>query len=528
MTIEQIVLIVYMGGLILVGYIASRKSSGVEGFMLGGREVGPAVTALTMQATAMSGYMFMGGPALSYQNGYFGIWYAIGDAGGSILNIGILGRRMRSLSEKLGSLTPIEYLENRFESPAIRIYGSIISITFLAAYIFGQFIAGGKAIASLADLSYPVALGIGVIVMIIYTMMGGYMAVVWNDFIQGIVMVSSMIGIAVVALIKIGGITALNNQLGAINPDLLGLWGTNPAYKNAWGIVIGAILLYAIGYMGLPHSVVRHMSMKSTKTAKGAIAVSAIWNQFFVYTPYFLGMMGLILLPNLADPEMVIPELAYTVFPGVFAAIVMVALMAAVLSTADSLLIQAGSILSKDIYERFFNPNATEKQTLLASRLLIFGVSIVGYIVAVNEPPSVFGIIVFAFGTLGATFIVPYLAAVYDRNANKVQVLASMIGGSVTSAIWTGFGLEESLKIHGFFAGVVISVLCYFVFKGIGKDKTPSDKVLVAFDEMIRENMDKKELKESGFGKKQANILLAPEAGSVASHIKENYSSLDI
>lgn len=527
MTTEQIVLIVYMGILISVGFITSRRTKSLSGYMLGGREIGPAVTALTMQATAMSGYMFMGGPALAYQSGYFGLWYAVGDAGGSILNIGILGRRMRSLSERLSSLTPIEYLENRFESSAIRIYGSAVSIIFLAAYVFGQFIAGGKAIATLANLSYPVALGLGVVVMIIYTMMGGYLAVVWNDFIQGIVMVTSMLGIAIVALIKIGGITALNTKLAEIDPALIGLWGRDPAMKNAWGMVIGAIALYAIGYMGLPHSVVRHMSMKSTKTAKGAIVVSAVWNQFFIYTPYFLGMMGLILLPNLADPEMVIPELAYTVFPGVLAAIVMVALMAAVLSTADSLLMQAGSILSKDIYERFINPNATDKQMILASRLLIFGVAIVGYLIAVNEPPSVFGIIVFAFGTLGSTFIVPYITAVYDRNANKVGVLASMIGGSITSVIWEMASLEESLKIHAFFAGVVISAICYLIFNNFGKNKMPSDKVLAAFDGMIEENSrNPKGLKKVTFGNKPANTLLAPEAKAVTEHIKENFITL--
>lgn len=524
MTLEQIILVCYMLVLISIGIITSRKSKSLSGYMLGGREVGPAVTALTMQATAMSGYMFMGGPALAYTNGYFGLWYAVGDAGGSILNIGIIGKKMRSLSERLAALTPIEYLEKRYESAGVRIYGSVIAIVFLAAYVFGQFIAGGKAIASLAGLSYPVALGLGVIVMLIYTLMGGYLAVVWNDFIQGIVMVSAMLGIAVVGFIKIGGFTALNTSLADINPKLVGLWGTNPAYQGAWGVAIGAILLYAIGYMGLPHSVVRHMSMKNIKTARGAIAVSAVWNQFFIYTPYFLGMIGLVLLPSLEDPEMVIPELAYSVFPGVLAAIVMVALMAAVLSTADSLLIQAGSILSKDIYQRFINPNATEKQMMIASRLLVLLVAVVGFIVAVNEPPSIFGIIVFAFGTLGSTFIVPYVAAVYSRNANKVGILASMIGGSITSVIWTAANLDEILKIHSFFAGVIVSVVCYYIFNNFGKNQKLSKEVIDAFDEMVKENQTKRtEVKKSGFGNQPANNLLVPEAKAITAHLKECY-----
>lgn len=525
MTLEQIVLIVYMCVLISVGVITSRRAKTLQGYMLGGREVGPAVTALTMQATAMSGYMFMGGPALAYSSGYFSFWYAVGDAGGSVLNLGILGRKMRCLSEKLGALTPIEYLEKRFESTAIRAYGSFVAIIFLAAYVFGQFIAGGKAVSMISGLSYPVALGLGAIVILVYTLMGGYLAVVWNDFIQGVVMVGCMIGITIMSLIRIGGFTEMNLKLGEINSGLVGLWGTDPVYHNAWGVAIGAVMLYAIGYMGLPHSVVRHMSMKSIKTARGAVMVSAIWNQFFVFSPYLLGMMGIILLPNLSDPEMVIPELAYMVFPGVLAALMLVALMAAVLSTADSLLMQAGSILSKDVYEKFINPKATEKQMVVVSRLLVLAVAIVGYIVAVNEPPTVFGIIIFAFGTLGSTFMVPYLAAVYYRDANKVGILASMIGGSITSVVWTSMDLEAALKIHPFFAGVVISALCLLIFNRFGTKYKISKEVLDAFDAMKKEtSIPKSTAKTTNFANKPANKMLAPEAKAVTAHIKENFA----
>lgn len=484
MTVEQLVVALYLAVLVLVGYWSGKRTKSLSGYMLGGRNIGPAVTALTMQATAMSGYMFMGGPALAYTHGYFALWYAVGDAGGSILNLGILGRRMRILSAKLGSLTPIEYLEDRFESTAVRVYGAFVSLVFLASYVFAQFIAGGKALAMLVDLPYPVALAVGVVVILIYTVMGGYLAVVWNDFIQGMVMVVSMVGILVAAMTRVGGFTALNLQMAMKNPLLVGIWGTEPAFQGAWGVVIGAVLLYAIGYMGLPHSVVRHMSLRDTQAVRGAIMISAVWNQFFIYTPYLLGMIGMILLPNLQDPEMVIPALAYEIFPPVAAAIVMVALMAAVLSTADSLLIQGGSILSRDVYQRFIKPQATEKEMLLVSRLLVLVVAVIGYVVAVREPPSVFGVVIFAFGTLGSTFMVPYLAAVYDRKGHGKAVLASMIGGSVASVVWTACQWDLVTKVHPFFAGVVISFVCYMMFRPFG-GKGPSQKVLSAYDEML-------------------------------------------
>jgi len=167
---DIIVFAIYILALLWVGiYFTRRASQSAEHYLLGNRSLGPVLTALTMQTTSMSGYMFMGGPALAYQHGWYALWYAIGDAGGGIINLSVLGKRMRRLSERLGALSPIEYLEKRYESAAVGIVGSIIAIVFLFAYVFAQFIAAGKALATLTGWSYELALIIGVGVIIIYT-----------------------------------------------------------------------------------------------------------------------------------------------------------------------------------------------------------------------------------------------------------------------------------------------------------------------------------------------------------------------
>ncbi|UAC48851.1 sodium/proline symporter [Bacillus aquiflavi] len=481
MKTDAIIFLVYLIILLLIGLWVSRKASkSVDHYLLGGRSIGPAVTAMTMQSSSMSGYMFMGGPALAFQQGWYAIWYAIGDAGGAIINLSVLGKRMRRLSEIFGALSPIEYLEMRYESAAVRVVGSVISITFLFAYVFAQFIASGKALTTLTGFPYELSLLIGVGVIIFYTVAGGYLAVVYTDFVQGIIMVLGVLGISIMALLHVGGLSGMNKALANIDPTYLSIWGKDLVYYGQWGVVLGAILIYSVGYMGLPHVVVRHMSMKSTKTVKGAILWAASWNQIFIFSPYILGLIGIILLPHLADPEMVITELAYQFFPGFFAAILLSAIMAAIMSTSDSLLMQAGSILARDVYQRFINKTASEKRMILVSRLCILIGGIVGVIVAIYEPPSVFALVIFAFGVLGNSFIVPYVASVYWKKANNMGALFAMIGGGATNIFWTLLQLEGITAIHSFLAGLMISIIGMVIGNYFGQP--PSQEVEEAFE----------------------------------------------
>ena len=518
MSMDGVIFLIYIAVLLGIGLWFSRKSSeSTENYLLGGRSLGPAVTAMTMQTTAMSGYMFMGAPALAFKYGWYALWYAIGDAGGSIINLSVLGKRMRRMSELLGALSPIEYLEKRFESASVRIVGSIIAIIFLFAYVCAQFIAAGKAMATLTGFSYEVALVIGISVIIIYTVAGGYLAVAYTSFVQGIIMVTGIVGIGFLAYFHIGGISGLNTALAQIDPTYLSIWGKDLAFYGQWGVVLGAILIFGIGYMGLPHVVVRHMSMQSTKTVKGAILISAIWNQFFIYVPYILGLIGIILLPNLADPEMVITELAYTLFPGFFAALLLSAVMSAVMSTADSLLMQAGTILSRDVYQRFINKNASQKTTVLVSRLCILGGGLVGIVVAIYEPPSIFGLAVFAFGTLGNSFLVPYVASVYSKKATYIGCLSAMIGGAMTNIIWTSMELEAVTAVHPFLAGLTVSLVGMIIGSRFGRK--PSQPIMDIFERSTNKRFFSKEFDQ--------NIArsLAPEAKNISKFLAKEPGS---
>jgi len=450
-------LVLYYVVVLGIGFWALRQSSGddLEGYLLGGRKVGPLATALTLQSTSMSGYMFLGAGALGFTQGYWALWYAVGDIGGGVLNLSIIGRRMRKLSQMMGALTSIEYLEKRYPLPAVRLFAGILTVFLLGFYVLAQFIAGGKGMALVTGIPYPAALAIAVAVILVYTFMGGYLAVVYTDFFQSLIMLVGVMWIVVAALSELGGFTAANNAIAEFDPTMLSMWGKGLGFEGQWGIVAGALLIFSVGYMGWPHVVTRHMAMSRPATARAAGGWATLWNLFFVPAPYLVGILAILILPELDDPEMAIFRVAGQLLPAAVTGLVMAAIMAAIMSTADSLLLQTGSIGARDLYERFVNPNATETQMVWVSRGLVLAIAFGGYFIALVEPPSIFSIIIFTTSVLGSAFLPAYVCAVWWRKANAPGALASMIVGALVSFVWQFAGLAESTAMAPMLMGVL-------------------------------------------------------------------------
>lgn len=452
-------LVLYYVVVLGIGYWALRQGSSddLEGYLLGNRRVGPMATALTLQSTSMSGYMFLGAGGLGFAQGYWALWYAVGDIGGGVLNLSIIGRRMRKLSQMMGALTSIEYLEKRYPLPAVRLFAGTLTVFLLGFYVMAQFIAGGKGMALVTGISYPSALAIAVAIILIYTFMGGYLAVVYTDFFQSLVMLFGVMWILIASLSHLGGLTAANNAIAEIDPTLLSIWGKDLGFEGQWGIVAGALLIFSIGYMGWPHVVTRHMAMERPATARVAGAWATAWNLFFVPAPYLVGILAVLILPGLEDPEMAIFEVAGKLLPAAVTGLVMAAIMAAIMSTADSLLLQTGSIGARDLYERFVNPSASETQMVWVSRVLVLVIAVIGYFVALFEPPSVFSIVVFATSVLGSAFLPAYVCAVWWRKANSPGALASMVVGAVVAFVWQYANLAATTSMAPMLMGVMSS-----------------------------------------------------------------------
>ena len=419
MNLETIFLIIYFIAMIAIGVWAMRRGTqDSEGFLLGGRSLGPAVTALRLQSSSMSGYMFLGAGSLGYTQGYFGMWYAMGDIGGGVLNLSILGRRMRKLSQILGSLTSIEYLEHRYPSRWTRLIAAPIALFCIFFYVMSQFIAGGRGLEMVTGVPYVWALAIAIGVIVAYTFLGGYLAVAYTDFVQAIIMVIGMLWILIATLMAVGGLTAGNTAVAEINPNLLSMWGPDGIAGVQWGVIIGALLVFSIGYMGWPHVNVSHMAMKNPSVARRAGLYATVYNLLFIPAPYLIGVLALIIVPNLADPELAIFEVADIVLPAFAVGIVMAAIMAAIMSTADALLLQSGTIASYDLFRRFINPRMTDRQSVWVSRITVLLLAIIGYVVAIVGAPAVAQVVIFSTTVLGAAFVPAYVCAAWYQAAH--------------------------------------------------------------------------------------------------------------
>ena len=482
-------LVLYYVVVLGIGLWAMRRGAtdDLEGYFLGGREVGPLVTALTLQSTSMSGYMFLGAGSLAYTTGYWSLWFAAGDIGGGVLNLSIIGRRMRKLSQIMGSLTSIEYLEARYPSPVTRLIAASLTVFLLAFYVLAQFIAGGKGMALVTGLEYEWALLIALAIITIYTLLGGYLAVAYTDLFQSLIMLVGVLWVLGAALVHVGGFTPANQTLAEIDPTILSIWGTGLGFEGQWGVVAGAVLVFSAGYMGWPHVVTRHMAMKRPATARLAGAYATAWNLLFVSAPYLVGILAILILPNLDDPELAIFEVAQTLLPSAVTGIVMAAIMAAIMSTADSLLLQTGSIASRDLYERFINPRASEQQMLWVSRALVLAIGVIGYLVALIEPPAVAFVVIFATSVLGSAFAPAFVCAVWWKKANTPGAIASMVTGAATSVLWELAGLAATTTLAPVTVGLTASTVAIVVVSLATQRSSPVPTyVLAAMEETAR------------------------------------------
>ena len=479
-------LVLYYVVVLGIGFWAMRRGAGrdLEGFLLGGRKIGPLVTALTLQSTSMSGFMFLGAGALGFVEGYWALWYAAGDIGGGVVNLSVIGRRMRKFSQLTGALTSIEYLEARYPSPAIRLIAGGLTVFLLGVYVLAQFIAGGKGMALVTGLPYSWALahrGLRDLALYLPGRLSG------SGLHRFLPEPGDDCGSGVDRHRRTGRswwLGAANRAIAELDPTLLSVWGRGLGYEGQWGIALGAVLIFSIGYMGWPHVLTRHMAMERPATARRAGAYATGWNLLFVSTPYLIGILAIVILPELTDPEMAIFEVAGRLLPTAVTGLVMAAIMAAIMSTADSLLLQTGSIASRDLYQRFINPEASERQMVWVSRGLVVLIGVVGYGVALVQPPTVFGIVIFVTSILGSAFLPAYFCAVWWKKANTPGALVSMVTGATVALVWELAGLATVTSLHPMLAGLGSSTLAMIVVSLATQRVAPvAPHILAAMDE---------------------------------------------
>lgn len=451
LVIYAVIFALYLLLMVGIGLYFFFKNKNVSDYVLGGRSLNPWVAAMSAQASDMSGWLLLGLPGTAYV--LFGgtteaIWTAVGLAIGTYLNWLIVAKRLRKYTKVAGdSITIPEFFANRFRdtSGIIKGVSAVFIVIFFTFYTASMFSASAKLFKNVFGLSYEVALLLGVVIIIAYTFLGGFLAVCWTDMIQGMLMFVTLVITPVVCLVRLGGMDAVSAAVADMGISFNILPYLDNGALNVALLV--SSLAWGLGYFGQPHILPRFMAIRSAKEIQPARIIATIWVVITLAAAVIVGVLGHLLLPDLADPESVFMTMTTTLYPAVIAGIMLTAILAAIMSTADSQLLVASSSITTDIYRGLINKNASEKSVLWISRIAVMVVSIVAAALVFVENPaegtilfkineSVFKLVAFAWAGFGSAFGPAVLFALFWKRMTKWGALAGILVGGITSCIW--------------------------------------------------------------------------------------------
>jgi sodium/proline symporter len=474
---------VYMVGMLLIGYYAYKRTSNLSDYMLGGRNLGPAVTALSAGASDMSGWLMMGLPGAMHATGLSASWIVIGLTLGAWANWLYVAPRLRTYTEMANdSITIPAYLENRFNDTTmiLRLFSAIIIIIFFTFYVSSGMVSGGVLFNSILNLDYHTGLWIITGVVVAYTLFGGFLAVSWTDFVQGIIMIVALILVPVVTLFHVGGPTVAVTEIRSINLDLLDIFqGTS---------LLGIISLFAwgLGYFGQPHIIVRFMAITSVKEIKKARRIGMNWMIFSSVGAMLTGFLGIAYYSKegmkISDPETIFIELGNILFHPIITGFLISAILAAVMSTISSQLLVTSSSLTEDLYKTFFRRSATDKELVFMGRLSVLVVSILALCLAWTQNNTILGLVSYAWAGFGAAFGPVIILSLYWGRMTKWGALAGMIIGAVTVIIWSKLGLSDVL--YEIIPGFAASLLAVYIVSLL--TSKPSVQVSEKFSEFTK------------------------------------------
>lgn len=504
LTAVLIAFAVYLLIMIVIGIIYMKRTNNSEDYFLGGRGLGGWVAALSAQASDMSGWLLMGLPGAIYAMGTGQAWIAIGLFLGTVFNWVCISSRLRRYTIKANnSLTLPAYFENRFRDnkKILLLISSIVIVIFFLVYTASALAAGGKLFNSVFGLDYHIALAIGAGVILLYTFMGGFMAVCVTDFVQGTLMLVGLMIVPIAAFFILGGgdgVAQVINESGVVGgaSSYLNLF-TNGERPYTF-VEIFSQLAWGLGYCGMPHILTRFMAIKNQKELRKSRVIAIIWVMISLGCACMLGIVGrAFLFPTIlgtegtASTENVFIEMIIKMFTETYnlpfiGGLFLCGILAAIMSTADSQLLVTASAVSKDLYKDVLRPETDEKKVLAVSRWTVAIVAILAFIIAWNPDNSIMGLVSNAWAGLGAAFGPIVLMSLFWRRANLTGAVAGIISGGLTVIIWDyiplagGQTLGVATGLYSLAVGFVVSCLCIVIFSLA--TKAPAQEILDEFD----------------------------------------------
>ncbi|ROV60441.1 sodium/proline symporter PutP [Vibrio ponticus] len=454
--------IAYLILMLAIGVIAYQRTKSSTDYFLGGRSLGPWPAALSAGASDMSGWLLLGLPGYAYAAGIEAFWLAGGLLLGTWANWLISAKRLRTYSITTDSLTIPEFFARRFndKSKMIQTISAFFILLFFLFYTSSGLVAGGKLFETVFGLDYSTAVIIGTVCVVSYTLFGGFLAVSWTDLVQGLLMSAALL-IVPIATMQ-GGFGDVANQLEAINPELLTLWNDSKGQPLS-AIAIISLAAWGLGYFGQPHILARFKATRSNKDLTTARRIAVIWTALSMAGAMMVGIVGLIHVQStgnlsLDDGEKIFMLLVNSMFHPVIAGILLAAILAAIMSTADSQLLVSSSALAEDFYKQVIKKDASSDEIVMVGRIAVVAISIVALILAMTPDSTVLGLVSYAWAGFGAAFGPAMILSLYWSRMNRNGALAGIIVGGVTIVVWKQLsgGLFDMYEIV---PGIIFSTL---------------------------------------------------------------------
>ncbi len=461
---------------ILIGFLTLRRTKNQSDFFIGGRMMDKFVVALSAVSSGRSSWLVLGVSGMAYTLGVGAVWAVVGYITVEMFQFIYIGRKLRQATESYQSLTLLDYFESRFndKQQLIRLVGSIIITIFIVAYVAAQFNAGAKSLSTALDVPFLPALLISALLILVYMVMGGYIAVAYNDVVRAIILIIGLVIFPAYGLAKVGGLSALLQTLAQLNPASI------DPLSLGWGAIIGFIGI-GLGSPGQPHIVVRYMSIDDEDKLRLSAIIGTFWNVVLGWGAVFIGLLGRYFVPSPEklpnhDPEMIYLVLSSEFFSPLLYGLIIGGIFAAILSTADSQLLVVASTFVRDLYEKTFKKSTVidEKTKLKLSRWVVFFSGLLAVLLAWIAQDLVFWLVLFAWGGLGAAFGTALIFSLYWRKTTRAGILAGMITGTIVVIAWKLFlkkptGLYELIPA---FALACLAIWAVSLFSRVPASKT--------------------------------------------------------
>lgn len=459
----MITMILYICVVIGIGvYFAKRANSSSENYYLGGRSLGPWIAAFSAEASDMSGWLLMGLPGLAYWTGLAdAFWTAAGLAVGTYINWLIVAKRLRRYSEIAGNAITIpDFFSNRFHErkKIILTISSLFILVFFCVYASSCFVTCGKLFSSLFGIDYHVTMIVGAIFVVVYTFLGGFLAESASDFMQAVVMVLALVIVLTLGTVAAGGLGSVFDNLRAI-PGFLEFFNiSTPALDEAGRQVVSAgapvfgdaapyglisvlsMMAWGLGYFGMPQVLLRFMAIRHQDELKKSRRIATVWVVISLFAAISIGLIGRAIYPvafgTNSEAETVFSYIASTLMHPLFAGLVSAGILAATISSSDSYLLIAASAFSKNLWQRLFHKEASDKEIMNVGRIALVIIAVLGAITAMDENSVIFTIVSFAWAGFGATFGPLMLFSLFWKRTNEYGAIAGMISGAAMVFIW--------------------------------------------------------------------------------------------